>query len=839
MPKFIESSDVIELVLGYIGFSPQRFYLRQCSKEFEALVDPVMSVKADEFKKAMDRKLVNPNFLKLQKQVLSADLFHTVASSMRHGKCSMRLFKYLLDGRSVAEVEKLGKNALNEIIKCSLVNLDEGLYDLTAQCIKSEKKGWNLMPEFLYSTRVRVALMQADAVEWLKKINSKFTIRKKLKWELMEEAIAFGAEKCLRFLSSGKTEWKTLPRALSAVVHAGNLERLSQLFDAKGRKLDLYTIEDELHHAVELRHLEVADFLRKEWCRLYTDKKNFKIAYARLTYVLYEDIISGGVESFGVTKVVGEPSTELLDWLFADIPDLGNLGVVHSRHLLEIAVGERYRRVCHYLIKRGATSLSLCGRDIERKKLKSVVNFCCRLPFGDFEWQNSPKVQAFLLKKGLLRDQSLSIVKVLEHAYHAGTFSDCVEFVRNLLRRDPRLSKKLEKCSLIPHCPLNVTPLGLLALVGTPQIKAWTGKSVVGYSELVFQFEDKKKQPDEWNATQPNLKEIAAFKRIGQLLSSRGASPKRLFGPEVLHKMFMYLGGWHLDAIPKLIAGGADINYEEEGQASLELAASLGRSHGPMYVKKLLECGASLDKRRGMNAAEGCLLSRNWTSLKMLADAGVNVDTFPETHHSEMENLTPLQDAADQADFEMLQALLNCKADPNLPSRGRMQAPPLLWIMADKYAPERLQGAQLLLDHKADINAKDRSGRTALFRAAAMGDSEGIEWLLIKGANAKMADKNGARPIDIARFRADVGGRQELTDIAVRLERVVGPTKRKQIDGLACMKDLLEDYPDSLFGDESHYSYYDEDFMLDDSNQDWHDPIASIFDLLLRGGRRF
>jgi hypothetical protein len=53
------------------------------------------------------------------------------------------------------------------------------------------------------------------------------------------------------------------------------------------------------------------------------------------------------------------------------------------------------------------------------------------------------------------------------------------------------------------------------------------------------------------------------------------------------------------------------------------------------------------------------------------------------------------------------------------------------------------------------------------------------------------------------------------------------------------MKDLLEDYPDSLFGDESHYSYYDEDFMLDDSNQDWHDPIASIFDLLLRGGRRF
>ena len=67
-------------------------------------------------------------------------------------------------------------------------------------------------------------------------------------------------------------------------------------------------------------------------------------------------------------------------------------------------------------------------------------------------------------------------------------------------------------------------------------------------------------------------------------------------------------------------------------------------------------------------------------------------------------------------------------------------------------ASEKLTIAQLLLQHNADVNIRDFSGRTALFRMVLMGCIERFEYLVSHGADVNLADNEGTRPIDLARF---------------------------------------------------------------------------------------
>jgi ankyrin repeat protein len=52
--------------------------------------------------------------------------------------------------------------------------------------------------------------------------------------------------------------------------------------------------------------------------------------------------------------------------------------------------------------------------------------------------------------------------------------------------------------------------------------------------------------------------------------------------------------------------------------------------------------------------------------------------------------------------------------------------------------------------HGADVNAVDHDGQAALHHAAARGDNEMIEYLVSKGADVKVVDREGRTTADMA-----------------------------------------------------------------------------------------
>jgi hypothetical protein len=59
-----------------------------------------------------------------------------------------------------------------------------------------------------------------------------------------------------------------------------------------------------------------------------------------------------------------------------------------------------------------------------------------------------------------------------------------------------------------------------------------------------------------------------------------------------------------------------------------------------------------------------------------------------------------------------------------------------------------------LKTQRIDVNARDLTGRTALFLAAAQGYRETVRLLLSYGADPNIADKNGDTPFTIAQAKA-------------------------------------------------------------------------------------
>ena len=58
----------------------------------------------------------------------------------------------------------------------------------------------------------------------------------------------------------------------------------------------------------------------------------------------------------------------------------------------------------------------------------------------------------------------------------------------------------------------------------------------------------------------------------------------------------------------------------------------------------------------------------------------------------------------------------------------------------------------VLIEHKADVNAIGKNGRTALFQIARTGEDLSVEWLLENGADPNIHDDNKTLPIDVALF---------------------------------------------------------------------------------------
>lgn len=111
---------------------------------------------------------------------------------------------------------------------------------------------------------------------------------------------------------------------------------------------------------------------------------------------------------------------------------------------------------------------------------------------------------------------------------------------------------------------------------------------------------------------------------------------------------------------------------------------------------------------------------------------------------------TPLDEAADNGYFKMAKLLVEAGADVNARAKGGRSA----LYLATMFDHQGI--VKLLLVHGADANIKDDNGVTPLHLAAWHGYGDVARLLMAHGANANARDKNGATPLDWAAERRDV-----------------------------------------------------------------------------------
>jgi Ankyrin repeats (3 copies) len=124
----------------------------------------------------------------------------------------------------------------------------------------------------------------------------------------------------------------------------------------------------------------------------------------------------------------------------------------------------------------------------------------------------------------------------------------------------------------------------------------------------------------------------------------------------------------------------------------------------------------------------------------------------------ELEGATPVALAAECNNLEVVKALVEAGADPNIPTQQGTTA----LILASgagtdvqrARAPEErataVQTARYLIEHGADVNAAGQFGWTALHSASYQGLNDVIEYLVSKGANIDALDQLGQTPLSIS-----------------------------------------------------------------------------------------
>ncbi|HET6631816.1 MAG TPA: ankyrin repeat domain-containing protein [Rhodanobacteraceae bacterium] len=182
-----------------------------------------------------------------------------------------------------------------------------------------------------------------------------------------------------------------------------------------------------------------------------------------------------------------------------------------------------------------------------------------------------------------------------------------------------------------------------------------------------------------------------------------------------------------------LIARGADLRGGQDALPPL-LAATRDSVHGrPEAVLTLLTNGADprVADADGNTPLHWAALSRQADVAAMLLDAQAAIDALNRAGQ------TPLAMACRAGNGPLVAFLLG---------RGAQLEPPggaPVIVAAAGGAEDSPQGVELLLRHKARVDARDSLGRTALMVAALEGHAQIASVLLAAGASADLADRHG------------------------------------------------------------------------------------------------
>jgi ankyrin repeat protein len=217
--------------------------------------------------------------------------------------------------------------------------------------------------------------------------------------------------------------------------------------------------------------------------------------------------------------------------------------------------------------------------------------------------------------------------------------------------------------------------------------------------------------------------------------------------------VFAILNG-HYDTAALLLKKGADPNLADStGMAALYAAVDMN-TLGEVYGRPA----------RQQDSGDTTALDL----MKLLLEQGANPNAELRTPtlfraHTPGEptlgqGATPLMRAAKNGDAAAMRLLLEHGADPTLAQKNHTTALMLaaglgrgLGVFAKDYATEgqMIEGLKVLLDRHVDVNATNDAGQTALHFAALNSDTT-VKLLAEHGAELDIKDKQGRTPLDFA-----------------------------------------------------------------------------------------
>ena len=773
MHPFLQTGDVLQLVVEYIGFSPSRYYLAACSHYLHREVHGEVYLSEADFFEALDRRLVNPKFLKLQVSSLSDSLISRLSSTYSIRTSWSVALESLVQNTSMDELMKLGVKSLQKVLECSVLRMNVPLFNFALKCIEAREYASSLILEVLRKHNVQTALMTADALEMLKGMVRHIPLLREtlLAEDLIVSAVALRATRCSNYLLVACMGLKIPDRMLEAVASAGDLESVQDLCQNASPAM----LKSALRAAVVMRHLEIAAFLRCEWivCQggLSNDEK----------MRLIEELLHAFYRKKSNRLLHDDRTVEFLNWVFDGVDDLNN-SRIEGMTLLEYACEHRLRKLCHYLVDRGCTSFSLQsgaagGRIeliLEKQDLLHVLDLRCGVK-NCVTLEEDPVMELFVRTRGVRLcsegDDVGFVTEVLGEGIATSSFANRVDLIKHYLTEDPESATQF--CTFPSSIPVNGaymgrTPLGALELLGTPQKRIWNGKNVIGFADFVF-FDTKRMcYTDEWDLTRPNEVEIQALRDIKAALIQHGADPEVLFESDALHDLPWEKGVVSHEFVNRIINGRADVN-DMESYDHRPLRKAFKTFQPTEVIKVLLDAGASIEPN---------------TSLIGI-DHGLN----PEQLDPHNNLWAALSTFAVIRNPDILRLILDRKADPNFPERITSGLTPLLWVLSLNVHGKH-EVANILLEYRADINATDDYGRTAIFRAIVLGDDGTVDLLIKHRAYLSIPDHYGVRPIDIARYCVKTGVMESATEILRKLEEVTGETDQRDIEGYLSVRDL-------------------------------------------------
>jgi quinoprotein dehydrogenase-associated probable ABC transporter substrate-binding protein len=222
-----------------------------------------------------------------------------------------------------------------------------------------------------------------------------------------------------------------------------------------------------------------------------------------------------------------------------------------------------------------------------------------------------------------------------------------------------------------------------------------------------------------------------------------------------------------IDRTAWLIGKGGDVNMLSNlGTSPLTVAA---RDGCIPLMQLLVDHGAKVDLRDsdGSTPLMGAVMRGRLKAVKFLLAHGANL------HEGAPRGFTLLSLALEEQQYDAAYALIEAGANVNTPASKYRLTP--LMVVASELAPRPgsltritqdhgpIDVARALLAHKANVNATDADGVTALMIAAAHDNSPMIGLLIQSGANPHLKSAAGQTARQIAVANGNLGAERTLS----------------------------------------------------------------------------